>query len=359
MLLKEVYNQRFLSELAAVILRFDADFDAKKFLKILQKNWQEKPLKARMRAISQALGATLLHKKYPQQLALLRQVVVALNKDKNSSLALIIFPDFIEIFGQKNFEISMQALEFFTEFGSAEFAIRRFIKIDEKAALKFVKKFALSKNYHVRRLASEGIRPRLPWGEALSSFKKDPQKILPILEILKFDSQKYVQKSVANNLNDISKDNPKNVLDLLQRWKREEVSEFVVRHALRTLLKKGDKTALKIIGADEKKFEISNFLLNKNQVKIGQDFVFNFSLKNLEAGSKIRLEYAIYFLKKNGSYSKKNFQITTKIFDEKMFSFSKKHCFVNLTTRKHYSGKHLISLVANGVEFEKKEFHLT
>jgi 3-methyladenine DNA glycosylase AlkC len=357
-LLKEVYNQRFLNDLAAEISRLDADFDAKRFLKILQKDWQEKPLKTRMRAISKALGETLLHKKYPQQLALLKQVVLALNKDKNSGLALIIFPDFVEIFGQKDFELSMQALEFFTEFSTSEFAIRRFIKADEDAALKFVKKFAVSKNYHVRRLASEGIRPRLPWGEALPNFKKDPQKILPILEVLKFDSKKYVQKSIANNLNDISKDNPKIALDLLARWQGEGVAEFIIRHALRTLLKKGDQAALKIIGADEKKFEIQDFLLSQNQLQIGQKLVFNFSLKNLKAGSKIRLEYAIYFLKKNGTYSKKNFQITTKIFDEKLFSFSKKHSFADLSTRKHCVGKHLISLVANGVEFGKTEFHL-
>lgn len=307
-----------------------------------------------MRAISLALEGV--------EISVLKRVAVAIPKDKMSGLALIIFPDFVEVFGLKNFDESMDVLEFFTEFGSSEFAVRQFIKLDQKRALKFFTKWSKSKNHHVRRLSSEGLRPRLPWGEALNEFKKNPAAILPILENLKNDESEYVRRSVANNLNDISKDHPQLVLDLMQRWKREKVSENLIRHALRTLLKKGEKQALTLIDVDcnnlSEKILIENFSLQKESVKISTDLMFDFSLRNRVSGKKIRLEYAVYFLKQNGAHTKKIFQITTKNFAEGVFSFSKKHSFRDMTTRKHYAGKHLISVVVNGLEMEKKEFIL-
>jgi 3-methyladenine DNA glycosylase AlkC len=256
----------------------------------------------------------------------------------------------------------MNALEFLTQFGSAEFAVRQFIKLDEARALKFFVKWSKSPNYHVRRLASEGCRPRLPWGEALQNFKKNPAPILPILENLKFDESVYVRKSVANNLNDISKDNPDLVLDLLQKWQHEKVSESLIKHALRGLLKKGNKTALKIIGVEaenlSKNFNIQSFALEKAVLNISQVLNFSFVLENKASNNKIRLEYVVYFLLKNGSYGKKNFQITTKNFAKGVFSFTKKHAFFDLSTRKHNAGKHLISLIVNGVEIKKLQFDL-
>ncbi len=362
MLLKEVYNDEFLNRLAAVILKLDKNFAAKKFLQILKKNWHTKELKQRMRAISNALNETLAPLTYLQKIAVLKQAAPQILKDKNSNLALIIFADFIEVFGLNDFEFSMSALEFFTEFGSSEFAVRQFIKLDQKRALVFLKKWSKSKNYHVRRLACEGCRPRLPWGEVLQDFKKNPAPILPILENLKFDQVQYVRKSVANNLNDISKDHPQIVLNLMQKWSQQKVDASLIKHALRTLLKRGNTDALKIIGinGDElsKNFTIQTFALQKAVINLSQNMMFDFALHNQASNNKIRLEYAVYFLKKNGTHGKKIFQITTKIFAKGVFKFTKKHRFGNLSTRKHYVGKHLISLVVNGVEFEKKEFQL-
>jgi 3-methyladenine DNA glycosylase AlkC len=280
-----------------------------------------------------------------------------------SGLALIIFPDFVEVFGLKNFDESMDALEFFTEFGSSEFAVRQFVKLDQKRALEFFKKWSKSKNHHVRRLASEGLRPRLPWGEALNEFKKNPSMILPILENLKNDESEYVRRSVANNLNDISKDHPQLVVDLMKKWQKQKVEEKLIKHALRTLLKKGDKQALTLVGINcnnlSEKILIENFSLQKRSVKISQSLIFDFALRNQASGEKIRLEYAVYFLKQNGAHTKKIFQITTKNFAEGVFNFSKKHHFRDMTTRKHYAGEHLISLVVNGSEFQKLQFEIT
>lgn len=358
MLLKEVYDQQFLQRLAFEISKVDADFNIKKFLKI---NLKEQALKQRMRSITLALNENISLKKYRHKVEILKAVAPIMAKEKNAGLALIIFPDFVEVFGLDDFDFSMQALEFFTEFGSSEFAVRQFIKLNYKCALVFFQKWTKSKNYHVRRLASEGCRPRLPWGEALVFFKKNPTKILSILENLKNDESEYVRKSVANNLNDISKDHPEIILQLLSKW-QGKVSERLTKHALRGLLKKGDQRAFKLIGIERnilsEKIAIQSFSLQKKIIKISQDLHFDFVLENQTPNNKIRLEYAVYFLLKNGSRTKKNFQITTKNFAKGVFVFSKKHAFRNLSTRKHNAGKHMISLVVNGVEFKKLQFDL-
>jgi 3-methyladenine DNA glycosylase AlkC len=358
MLLKEVYSEDFLFLLAKTIKNFDNKFADKELLKLLN-NWGQKDLKQRMRAISLKLFTTLSADTYQEKIATLKQVVVALAKEKNSSLAFIVFPDFVENFGLDDFDFSMSALEFFTEFGSSEFAVRQFIKSDQKRALNLIKKWTKSKNVHIRRLASEGIRPMLPWGEALIEFKKDPASIIKILEELKFDREIYVQKSIANNLNDISKNHPEVVLDLMAKWSKQEVAPSLIKHALRTLLKKGNKQALSLIGVKHSEnYSIQSFALQKNVVKMLGDLVFDFALENKEPGAKIRLEYALYFLKQNQSHFKKIFQITTKNFALGKFSFSKKHSFREITTRKYNAGLHMISLVVNGIEIKKLQFEL-
>lgn len=363
MQLKEVYNQQFLQNLSDACLQIDKKFAAENFLqKLCGKNWQEKELKQRMRAIVVALDEALSAKNYLQKIAILKKVAPKISQDKYSGLALIIFPDFVEVFGADHFDDSMNSLEFFTELGSAEFAVRKFIKSDQKRAFEFLEKWSRSANHHVRRLACEGCRPRLPWGEVLRDLKKDPQMILPILENLKNDESDYVRKSVANNLNDISKDHPQLVMGLMQKWREQKLRENMIKHALRTLLKKGDKTALEIIGIScnnlSENFAIQSFSLQNEVVKISADLSFDFVLENHAPNNKIRLEYIVHFLRKNGGMSKKNFQITTRDFAKGVFRFAKKHSFRDLSTRKHYAGKHLISLVVNGVEMEKKEFIL-
>jgi 3-methyladenine DNA glycosylase AlkC len=398
MQLKEVYNHEFLASLADVLLEVDKNFEKQKFLeKFEDQTWAQKELKQRMRAITNALGESLNQKDFSTQIEILKKAAVKIPKNKNSGLALIIFPDFVEVFGERQIlkqvqdddtgklnpnkpnpnklshpelvsgsvdilNICLNALSFFTEFGSSEFAIRKFLKLNQSHTLTFFESWSKSKNHHIRRLASEGCRPRLPWGEALQNFKKNPHDILPILENLKNDESAYVRKSVANNLNDISKDNPEIILKILTKWNEEDVDKSLIRHALRTLLKKGNKEALKIIGIDcnnlSENFTIQTFALQKAVINISQNLMFDFILENQAANNKIRLEYAVYFLRKNGTHGKKIFQITTKNFAKGVFKFTKKHAFRDMTTRKHNAGKHFISLVVNGVEFQKLQFDL-
>ena len=361
MLLKEVYDKVFLKNLCDAILPFDKNFDEKGFFSISNLTWNDKALKERMRAISINLDKYLSPKTYQEKTNILKKAAEAIPKGKNSGLALIIFADFVEIFGCDDFDFSMNALEFFTEYGSSEFAVRQYLKIDEDRALGFFVKWSKSKNYHVRRLASEGCRSRLTWGCALESFKKDPTKILPILQELKFDDSDYVRKSVANNLNDISKDNPDVVLKLLQGWKKEKVAENLISHGLRTLLKKGNSQALKLIGVDHKNndnIKLKEFKLDKKELCIGDDLTFDFIIESKDLDQKIRLEYAISFLKKSGSHGKKVFQISCKKHDKNEIRIVKKHNFRDLSTRIHNVGEHFIAIIINGEERYNLEFLL-
>ena len=366
--LKEIYNQKFFSALCQSLKKSHPKFSEKKFLALIFDNeWQKRELKQRMRHISYCLNQSL-SKSYPQNIQILKQTAADFPQDKMSGLALVIFADYVETFGLEDFSTSIAALEFFTEFGSAEFAIRHFLVKYEKPTLKQMLLWAKSKNHHIRRLATEGCRPRLPWGIALAKYKQNPTPILPILEILKNDQSEYVRRSVANNLNDIAKDHPKIALDLAQKWLKNADENLIklVKHGLRGLLKKGDQRALRLFaihgdhGGTIELFAIK-FDLQKNLVKVGdnleQNLSFSFRLIN-QKKNKIRLEYAIYFLMKNGKHSKKVFQIIEKNLDEGVFDFAKNHSLRLMTTRKYYSGKHKLALILNGVEVCVKEFDI-
>jgi 3-methyladenine DNA glycosylase AlkC len=372
MQLKEVYDQKFFESLCQALKKAYPSFNQKKFLVlVLDKNWPQRELKQRMRHISICLNQALTNS-YPQNIEILKQTATLVKKDKMSGLSLVIFADYVEVFGLDDFQTSIAALEFFTEYGSAEFAIRHFLVKYKKPTLKQMLLWTKNKNYHIRRLASEGCRPRLPWGIALVQYKKNPQPILPILEILKDDSEEYVRRSVANNLNDISKDRPEIALDLAEKWLKNANDNLqkLVKHGLRGLLKKGDKRALQLFEINDdhqasiELFAIKfarRFDLQKNLVKVGEDLEFSFKLinhKKIKIRQIIRLEYAIYFLMKNGKHSKKIFQIIQKDLDEGEFIFTKKHSFRVISTRKYYSGEHRIGLVLNGVEIAIKEFNL-
>ncbi len=225
-------------------------------------------------------------------------------------------------------------------------------------------KWADDENEHVRRLSSEGCRPRLPWGGALREFKKAPSPILPILEKLKADESLYVRKSVANNLNDIIKDHPQIVLQLAQRWLKADHphTNWIVKHGVRTLLKRGNKDALALFGLnDSKGIEIQDLSFTQDTPSINDSFRFSFSLHVSSGASPrlVRIEYGVYYVKANGSQSRKVFHITEKELQPKQsYTFDRKQHFKQLTTRKHYPGTHKLVVIINGDELMGKDFEL-
>ncbi len=354
--LKNIYNKAFIDDLSSRFLKVHSKFDSKRFKKsIFSDGWEEKELKERMRHISLMLN-NVLPEDFPKAVKILEKIAGGIN---NESFELMIFPDYVEVFGGNHWNESINALEIFTEIASSEFAVRPLIFKNPTRMMKVMLKWSKHKNHHVRRLASEGCRPRLPWAMALPIFKNNPSPIIPILENLKSDPELFVRRSVANNLNDISKDNPEVVLDLAKKWNGESGEvDWVIKHALRTLLKKGNNRALTMFGyGRSSNIKIEQLKLKSKIVSIGKELTFSFdvTLKSRKK-EKVRLEYAIYYMKKNGRQSKKVFKIGESTLSGKKIGFLKKQSFREMSTRKHYPGKHKISIIVNGKENKPLEF---
>lgn len=358
--LKDRYSRTFYEKLGADIQKQMPTFDIAHFMTLIfDKNWEAKALKERMHHTAIVLNE-VLSGSYQEKIEVLRPVAAGC---KDGLLGLI-FPDFVETFGleEENKTLSIEALAYFTQYSSSEFAVRPFIMKYETEMMLQLLSWASDKNHHIRRLASEGCRPRLPWAMALPKFKKDPTPILPILEVLKADETDYVRRSVANNLNDISKDNPDLVLKIAARWQgNNKNTDWIVKHACRTLLKKGDTRAMQLFDfADATEIKIENLQIEKTRIAIGEHTYFSFKIANNSATStKLRLEFGIYYMKSNGKQNRKVFQIAEKTYDSQFAEeIRRKINFQNLTTRKHYAGEHKLVLIMNGVECDKVDFEL-
>lgn len=353
-LLKNTFNINFIKSLSRRLSDLDAKFQHKSFLQS-QKNydWDEMELKQRIRAIS-SLMEMHLSGSYKDQ----TEVLIAASRHLPGFQSLI-FPDYIQAFGLKKKDevTSLRALKELTKYSTSEFAIRPFIQRDPEKLMNTLYKWSKDKNEHVRRLSSEGCRPRLPWGEQLRVFMEDPAMILPILGELKSDPSDYVRKSVANNLNDISKDHPQVTLDFAeQHWGQDKNTDRVIKHGMRTLLKKADTKALSVVGYNLQAVQKSSISTNK-EIKKNQKLKIKIAFK-LKTSSLLRVEYKMYFLKANGSYTEKVFKVCERVFDKGEHIIETHYNFKPITTRVYYSGKHFISAVVNGQESKKTGFLL-
>jgi 3-methyladenine DNA glycosylase AlkC len=361
--LKHVYNTAFFNTLSSALEDVIKGFNKKAFLRdIHTKDWEQKELKDRMKHIAVVIKKHLNEEDYPKNVKSIEKVIGALRKRKvrENSFEYMFFPHFVEEYGLADFKTSIKALEFITQFSSCEFAIRPFIKQYPKASMDQLLLWSKHESHLVRRLASEGCRPRLPWAMALPTLKKDPTPILPILEHLKADPAEFVRKSVANNLNDIAKDNPDIVLTLAARWKgKSPDTNWIIKHGCRTLLKQAHPEVLALFDlSPTARCEISSLSLTKKTIAIGDHLHFSFELQNLEKKTAtLRIEYAIYYMKANQKQNRKLFKITENTYDAgKLYSFQRKQSFQNMTTRKHHVGKHALAIVVNGQELAGVEF---
>lgn len=362
-LIKDIYSNHFFIDFANCLSKTIPGFDKKKFVdSFLTDEFNTKEWKDRMLYSTQILHQ-FLPKKFPEAVAIIEATIPEVKQSEcgKSTLAFMFFPDYIEKYGLDNFETSVKAFEMITQFISCEFAVRPFIIKYPERMLTTMQKWSLHTNHHVRRLASEGSRSRLPWAMALPDLKKDPSLILPILENLKNDSSEYVRKSVANNLNDITKDNPDLVLSLVQKWKNNSLqTDAIIKHGCRTLLKQGHPEILNFYGLNTDNIKVANFKINTPKVKIGEALQFQFTIENQNAEPKIiRLEYAIYYQKSKGHLSKKVFKISErKLAQHQKQNIVRNQSFKIITTRVFHLGKHQVSLIINGVEIETLDFEL-
>ena len=353
--LKHLYNEEMIAALADGMTSVYNDFDARGFCAaVLAEGWQAKELKERMAHISLTLK-DFLPSDFEAAVEILKPISSRFN-----GFEYMFFPGFVELFGLEHFDASVSALECFTPFASSEFAVRPFIKTYGRKMMAQMEAWARSDNHHVRRLASEGCRPRLPWAMALPEFKKDPSPVLPILERLKDDDSEYVRRSVANNLNDIAKDHPQVVVEIAGRWKgySPEV-DGLVKHACRTLLKQGDRDVLSLFGFPEPRhIQVDGFGVQES-VAMGDSLELSFVLKAKQGSlGKLRIEYAVDFLRSRGKRSKKVFQISESDHSGAEKVVRKLHSFKKISTRKYYPGAHSLTLIVNGHELATLPFEL-
>ncbi len=363
-LLKNIYSKAFFKKFIQVIKGLNREFSENSFLShIYQDDWEEKALKQRMRHITLGLKEHLtgsFHDNVNFLLALIPRLEDA--GFKANSLEFIFLPDFIEVYGIEEFLTSIEAIETITQFITCEFAVRPFLIKYEMEMMLQMKLWSKHPHPMVRRLASEGSRPKLPWAQAVPFLKNDPRSILPILENLKTDETESVRRSVANCLNDISKDHPDLVIRLLKNWKQDvRISSRLIKHAARTLLKQGNSEIMDLFGfKPNSQIKIENFEIITPVVRIGSNLEFSFELYNQdETSSNIRLEYAIFFLRANGSWSKRVFYHCENSYPEKSSTLIlRKHSYRPITTRKYYPGPHQVAIILNGIETKKMDFQL-
>jgi 3-methyladenine DNA glycosylase AlkC len=355
--LKEMFNKAFYEKFAHEFSKVHKTFYPDKFVKEVTHSLEDLSLNQRLRNTSIVLK-NHLPTDYKKAITIMTEVIPNLR----TGYTTLVMPDFVGLYGHDDFDTSMHALKYFTQYGSSEFAIREFLKRDFDKTIKVMKQWAKDKNHHVRRLASEGSRPRLPWSFKLDEVIKNPEKTIDILEILKTDKELYVKKSVANHLNDISKDNAEWMLRILKQWENNNPDTlWIKKHASRSLIKKGNTASLSLFDFEKNvNVKVEKFKLNKSVIKMGEALQFEFDIVSQKNKSqKLAIDFKLHYIKNNGQHSPKVFKLKElELPANKSIHIAKKQLFKDFTTRKHYQGEHFIELIVNGKSFLKTPFEL-
>jgi 3-methyladenine DNA glycosylase AlkC len=259
---------------------------------------------------------------------------------------------FVAEYGLDTYEASMRAQYELTKRFTSEFSIRAFLERFPEATLDRLGEWSDDPNVHVRRLVSEGTRPRLPWAPRLQRFIRDPAPVLALLERLKDDSERYVQRSVANNLNDIAKDHPDLVADVARRWMTDPTPGrgWIVRHGLRTLVKQGHPGALAVLGFDRGSPVETRLELSADRVEIGGKLTATIDVHNpTNTVERVVIDMRVHFVKAAGGTSPKVFKVVELEVEPGGTRTARKTVsLAQHTTRTHYPGRHTIELIVNG-----------
>ncbi|AOT02450.1 DNA alkylation repair protein [Arthrobacter sp. U41] len=243
---------------------------------------------------------------------------------------------------------------------TSEFAIRRLLAADLDRALAVIQGWAADPDWHVRRLASEGTRAYLPWAIRVPEITDRPAATLPILDALYRDPVEDVRRSVANHLNDLARHAPDEVVATAARWMAapDGNTAWVVRHGLRTLVKKAHPGALELLGFPPASLAVTPPRLDRAVVELPGELAFDFEVSNIgPAEARLAVDYVVHYAKANGTLAEKVFKIGTSVLGPgEARTFSKRHAFRQMTTRRHHPGAHVLELQVNGVRYVPTEF---
>lgn len=362
---KNLINEQVALQTAKAISRNYPDFKQKRFMKGIGEALSVLELKDRVVFLANRLR-DFLPVNVKESLKILEGAIKQDDKDLIGLTGFSVWPltEYVARFGLEDFDLSMSVLKEMTKVFTAEWAVRAFFLYDEKKTVKVFKLWVNDKNEHVRRLVSEGSRPLLPWGQKLHSFVKDPLVTWDLLDQLKNDESLYVRKSVANHVNDHSKNHPDLVVKKLIEWQKlsaeDKNIDWVIRHASRTLIKKGHAKAFILHGIGSGVVKVIKQKILIKQIELGQVLQVEVEFKNMEKKKlKIILDHEIHLLKSNNSYNVKCFKgknVELAPLEQKKLSFNIP--FKPVTTRTYHSGKHFWNIKINGKSEEKLAFIL-
>ncbi len=364
----QLFNKQKVTQLALEIKKVHPSFAHNEFITHVCKHFPELELKQRIEHIATSLHI-YLPETYEDALAIILAALPSpLDETKNDNdfgdFIYAPYATYISRYGciSAYLHESLDALKQITMRFSVEDAIRTFINTFPGETMKMLKIWSVDTNYHVRRLASEGTRPKLPWAKKINILYSDS---LPILHNLYTDKTRYVTRSVANHLNDISKINPQWVIDILKKWQQtkkqtEKEMSYIMRHALRTLIKQGNKEAMNLLGIRSVP-ELKSIKLKMQNITISMGTHLDFTLSFLSSKQqRLIIDYSIIFLTKNNTRSQKVFKL--KSIDAKkneVIQIHKKHLMRQfMTTRTLYAGTHTLTIQINGDEVAQSNFEL-
>ncbi|EAT11572.1 DNA alkylation repair protein [Bermanella marisrubri] len=363
---KENLGRSAIVAIADAIKSQNTAFDKQRFIELASEDLDELSLMQRNRQIAEVLQQTLssnFEQNCQDLVAACEEFDPLSEQVKRSGLRSwqsLPIKEYIGKYGVEDIPIALQALADITALFSAEFAIRHLLLADEDQVLKHLENWCEHDNHHVRRLVSEGTRPRLPWGFQLTSFIKRPEKTWPLLERLKDDSSDYVRLSVANHLNDIAKDHPDWLQNQLQNWvePQNKHREKVIRHACRTLIKQGHAGTLNMLGYKPLVVADGELSILTPVVQYGDKLAFSFCFQSTPK-SPVIIDYLIDFQKANGSLAPKVFKWkNTQLSNTGEFNGERSHAIKPVTTRRYYNGHHELAILVNGQEVARQSFTL-
>jgi 3-methyladenine DNA glycosylase AlkC len=354
--LKNQFGADIPVKIAGMISTVFHRFPAEAFVRDALQGYEALDLMQRGKKIA---GAMRLH--LPDDYAEATEVLIAslgpklVKTEDNGMSSFLYLPHtiFVAEHGIDHFELSMRAQYELTQRFTAEFSIRPFLERYPEATLAQLATWAGDANPHVRRLVSEGTRPRLPWASRLRDFQKDPSPVLGLLELLKDDPSLYVRRSVANNLNDIGKDHSDVLVEIARRWLKGATEErrWLIRHALRSAVKRAESGALEVMGFGEPaRVSVAKVSIKPRRPVIGDDVTISFEIASTaRQPQNVLLDLRIHFVKASGRTSPKVFKLkTVKLAPQEATQLKKTISLVEMTTRKHYVGKHKVEVLLNG-----------
>ena len=369
---KNNFNPKMIAQMGDHLARANPSFDADAFTRQACNGLQELELKQRSNQIKDALVATLgddLRSAYKTMVDALHPVEDAplgdLGMDEIGIRGWPIMPmaDVVAELGMDDFDHSLDVLGEMTKRFSAEFAIRPFFIKDWRRTLDKAHLWALSGNFHLRRFASEGSRPRLPWGLQIGQFVDDPKPLVPLLEKLRSDDEEYVRRSVANNVNDIAKDHPDLVADLATDWMKtaDKNTTRLVTHACRTLIKRGHAPTLAALGYGKPQITAAELRILSPDVVLGTHLEFELDLtSDSDTAQPLVIDFVIHYRMANGGTSPKVYKWKNlNLAANKSVSLAKRFALKQITTRTFYAGEHGFDIQINGETIASDTFNLT